>query len=62
MATAHGALFCEVSARTGENVRKPYTETVDRIVQNPELLSAAAKPVGTVDVADSSGGYLAGCC
>lgn len=32
LAEAHGAMFCEVSAKTRENVRKPFVELVDTIV------------------------------
>ncbi|KAI1075254.1 ras-domain-containing protein [Whalleya microplaca] len=40
-AEAQGAGFCEASAKTRENVRKPFVEVVDQIVQRPQLLSAA---------------------
>ncbi|KAK7757273.1 hypothetical protein SLS62_000822 [Diatrype stigma] len=45
-AEAHGAGFCEVSSKTRENVRTPFVEVVDQIVQNPELLP---KPRGGGD-------------
>lgn len=32
LAQAHGALFCEVSAKTRDNVRKPFVELVDAVV------------------------------
>lgn len=32
LAQAHGAMFCEASAKTRENVRKPFVEIVDAIV------------------------------
>lgn len=38
-AEAQGAGFCEASAKTRENVRRPFVEVVDRIVQRPELMS-----------------------
>ncbi|KAI2779455.1 ras-domain-containing protein [Daldinia loculata] len=41
-AESQGAGFCEVSSKTRENVRQPFVEVVDRIVQRPELLAAAA--------------------
>ncbi|OTA92322.1 hypothetical protein M434DRAFT_396565 [Hypoxylon sp. CO27-5] len=40
-AESHGAGFCEVSSKTRENVRKPFVDVVDQIVQKPELLSGA---------------------
>ncbi|KAI1765578.1 ras-domain-containing protein [Hypoxylon sp. FL1150] len=40
-AESQGAGFCEVSSKTRENVRKPFVEVVDQIVQSPQLLAAA---------------------
>ncbi|KAI5862851.1 ras family-domain-containing protein [Durotheca rogersii] len=45
-AESQGAGFCEVSAKTRENVRKPFVEVVDRIVQKPELFAGAAPATG----------------
>lgn len=39
-AESHDAGFCEVSSKTRENVKKPFIEVVDQIVQKPELLPA----------------------
>ena len=41
LAARHGCAFCEVSAKTRHNVRKPFVELVDQIVACPELLAAA---------------------
>ncbi|KAI1662976.1 ras-domain-containing protein [Daldinia decipiens] len=41
-AESQGAGFCEVSSKTRENVRQPFVEVVDRIVQRPELFATAA--------------------
>ncbi|ORY72040.1 P-loop containing nucleoside triphosphate hydrolase protein [Pseudomassariella vexata] len=41
-AESHGAGFCEVSSKTRENVRKPFVDVVDRIVQTPQLLTASS--------------------
>lgn len=41
-AEANGALFCEVSAKTKENIKRPFVEVVDQIVQKPDLLAGAA--------------------
>ena len=40
-AEANGALFCEVSAKTKENIKRPFVEVVDQIVQKPDLLAGA---------------------
>lgn len=40
-AESQGAGFCEVSSKTRENVRRPFVEVVDQIVQKPQLLAAA---------------------
>ncbi|KAI2623260.1 ras-domain-containing protein [Hypoxylon sp. NC1633] len=40
-AESQGAGFCEASSKTRENVRKPFVEVVDQIVQKPQLLAAA---------------------
>ena len=42
LAEAHGALFCEASAQTCENVRKPFVGIVGAIVSNSELLEAVS--------------------
>jgi Ras-related protein Rab-18 len=65
LAAARGARFCEVSAKTTENVRKPFVEVVDMIVSNPALLEGAGRgrTAGTVSVGaeGDEGGYLGGC-
>ncbi|KAK2072252.1 hypothetical protein P8C59_006620 [Phyllachora maydis] len=52
LAEAHGARFCEASAKTRDNVRRPFVEIVDQIVQSPALLAAAGsgRTAGTVAV------------
>ncbi|KAI1310061.1 ras family-domain-containing protein [Xylaria venustula] len=40
-AEAQGAEFCEISSKTRENVKRPFIELVDRIVQKPELIAGA---------------------
>lgn len=50
LARERGAVgWCEVSAKTRENVRKPFLEVVGEIVKRPELLRS--KRAGTVSVA-----------
>lgn len=51
LAEAHGAGFCEVSAKTSDNVREPFVEVVDRAVADPALLREADRGrEGTVSV------------
>ncbi|KAI1106098.1 ras-domain-containing protein [Jackrogersella minutella] len=40
-AESQGAEFCELSSKTRENIRKPFVEVVDKIIQKPQLLAAA---------------------
>ncbi|KAK0635480.1 P-loop containing nucleoside triphosphate hydrolase protein [Bombardia bombarda] len=65
LADAHGARFCEASAKTRENVRRPFVDIVDQIVRSPDLLAAAksGRALGTVAVSSNSaaGGYFASC-
>ncbi|KAH8887465.1 ras-domain-containing protein [Thozetella sp. PMI_491] len=63
LAVAHGARFCEVSAKTRENVRKPFVELVDQIVGSPELLAAArtGRTPGSVVVGGAGDNGASGC-
>jgi len=66
LAASHGAMFCEVSAKTRENVRKPFTDVVDRIVSTPQLLDKVLEKQrlgrrGTVDLNSNQGGWLPNC-
>ncbi|KAK4229862.1 ribosomal S3Ae family-domain-containing protein [Podospora fimiseda] len=64
LAEAHGARFCEASAKTGMNVRRPFVEIVDHIVQNPGLIQAAktGRAAGVVPLnSNAGGGYLPSC-
>ncbi|KAH9909808.1 ras-domain-containing protein [Xylariomycetidae sp. FL2044] len=54
-AEAQGAGFCEASSKTRENVRRPFVEVVDEIVQRPRLLASA-----TPHSSGSGGGAGAG--
>ncbi|KAI1339024.1 ras-domain-containing protein [Xylariaceae sp. FL0016] len=41
-AEAQGAVgFCEISSKTRENIKRPFVEVVDQIVQRPQLLAGA---------------------
>jgi Ras-related protein Rab-18 len=44
-ALAHkfGAGFVEVSSKTRENVKMPFVDMVDRIVENPELMNSTRR-------------------
>ena len=61
LADEHGAMFCEASAKTRENVRKPFVEIVNRIVQTPGLLNAASRRRSGTVAMEASQGYGSGC-
>jgi Ras-related protein Rab-18 len=43
LANKHGSHFCEASAKTRENVRKPFVDVVDQIVKSPHLTESASR-------------------
>jgi hypothetical protein len=45
LATKHGSHFCEASAKTRENVRKPFVDVVDQIVKSPHLKESASRQI-----------------
>jgi len=62
LAERHGSQFCEVSSKTRENVRKPFIEIVDQIVQSPQLLqNASSRRSGTVAVGGADEGSGCAC-
>lgn len=62
LAEAHGASFCEVSAKTRENVRKPFVDIVDAIVSHPDVMQAAdGGAKGTVNVGEESPASACSC-
>ncbi|RDL35092.1 Uncharacterized protein BP5553_07023 [Venustampulla echinocandica] len=61
LAEKHGCSFCEVSAKTRENVRKPFVDIVNAIVKDPKLLSAGSRRGGTVAVGGEGEGWGSGC-
>jgi len=66
LAEAHGALFCELSAQTRENVRAPFVGIVSAIVSDPELLEAVASQKNKgravkVEANDGWSRYIPGC-
>ncbi|KAI9721428.1 MAG: hypothetical protein M1812_002190, partial [Candelaria pacifica] len=51
LARSHGCLYCEVSSKTRENVKKPFLDLVDQIIRTPELMeSVKAKDYGGISV------------
>lgn len=62
LAEAHGAGFCEVSAKTSANVREPFVEVVDAVVGDPALMREADRGRdGAVKVGDRAGDEGAAC-
>lgn len=63
LAEAHGALFSEVSSLTRQNVRKPFVDVINQIMQTPELAASirGGRPPGTVTVGGDGGGGGWGC-
>lgn len=43
LANKHGSHFCEASAKTRENARKPFIDVVDQIVKSPHLTESASR-------------------
>lgn len=58
LAQEHGAKFCEVSAKTRENVRKPFVEIVDEVVAKG--VQGEGRAAGTVRVGEE-GAAKTGC-
>ncbi|PSS10610.1 hypothetical protein M430DRAFT_108370 [Amorphotheca resinae ATCC 22711] len=62
LARRHGCGFCEVSAKTRDNVKKPFVDIVDQIVRKPELLKASSRRSGTVALVEPEGtGSICAC-
>ncbi|KAI0810746.1 ras family-domain-containing protein [Xylaria sp. FL0064] len=60
LAEAQGAEFCEISSKTRENVKRPFVEVVDRIVQKPQLIAGAMGSSKSIDF--STGGFPSNPC
>ena len=56
LAERYGAMFVEVSSKTRENVRRPFVDVVDKILETPELVNPQVKQRGTGDNAVDVGG------
>jgi Ras-related protein Rab-18 len=68
LADRHGAGFVEVSSKTRENVKVPFVQVVDRIVEDPDLMNPKAtrkRKDGAVtldlNADDAAGGYGCNC-
>jgi Ras-related protein Rab-18 len=61
LADKHNSSFCEVSSKTRENVRKPFIEVVDQIVQSPNLMSTTARRSGGIEMSDRAASSLCSC-
>ncbi|KAK0754814.1 P-loop containing nucleoside triphosphate hydrolase protein [Schizothecium vesticola] len=63
LAKKHGALFSEVSSLTRENVRKPFADVINQIMQTPALAASihGGRPPGTVTLGGDGGGGSWGC-
>lgn len=55
LAEAHGAKFCEVSAKTTENVKRPFIEIVDEVVARG-VQGSEGRAGGTVRVGGAGEG------
>ncbi|KAI1261289.1 rab protein [Xylariaceae sp. FL1019] len=54
-AESQGAGFCEISSKTRENVKRPFVEVVDQIVQKPSLVASALPKRDNFDIGGFSG-------
>jgi Ras-related protein Rab-18 len=63
-ARSRGMLFMEASAKTKEGITQVFNEVVQKVLENPTLLSNTrpAKPGRTTLSAQPSGGPKGGCC
>lgn len=61
LAQAHGCSFCEVSAKTRENVRKPFIDVVEQIVNSPDLLHQPSRRPGVQLAGQTNAGSICSC-
>ncbi|KAI0157498.1 rab protein [Xylariaceae sp. FL1272] len=61
-AESHGAGFCEISSKTRENVKRPFIEVVDQIVQKPSLIASASPKRDNFHIGGLSGDNSACSC
>jgi len=61
LAKRHGSSFCEVSAKTRENVRRPFIELVNKIVSSPQLMNSSRAERQTITMSEGTGGLGAPC-
>ena len=62
LAQRHGCSFCEVSAKTRHNVRKPFIELVDQIVGSPQLMNAAKTRQAGLKLEESNNSWTSCSC
>ncbi|KAK6832952.1 hypothetical protein PG990_002239 [Apiospora arundinis] len=60
-AEANGASFCEVSAKTKENIKRPFVEVVDQIVQKPDLLASPRSNNTALNIGTLGSDYSSAC-
>jgi hypothetical protein len=58
LASKHGSHFCEASAKTRENVRKPFVDVVDQIVKSKTRENVRRPFVDVVDQIVKSPGLM----
>ncbi|KAF8427330.1 ras family-domain-containing protein [Tirmania nivea] len=56
LAERYDAMFVEVSSKTRENVRRPFVDVIDKIVETPELVNWQVRRGATGDNAVDVGG------
>jgi len=61
LAKRYGSSFCEVSAKTRENVRRPFIELVNKIVSSPQLMNTSRAERETIAIGEGTGGLGAPC-
>ncbi|KAI1331932.1 rab protein [Xylariaceae sp. FL0255] len=60
-AESQGAGFCEISSKTRENIKKPFVEVVDQIVQKPSLMASIAPKKTEFDIGGFSSNSPCSC-
>lgn len=61
LAARHESQFCEVSSKTGRNVRKPFTDIVDKIVSMPGLIGRISQRGRGIDLGGDASATARGC-
>ncbi|KAI9888249.1 MAG: hypothetical protein M1814_000808 [Vezdaea aestivalis] len=61
LAARHGLSFCEVSSKTKDNVRKPFVDLVDQIVNSPNIVLSPDSRSNLLHVTDNSAASQCSC-